>query len=270
MVIKNIIITAGGTSEPIDGVRRISNTSTGSLCAHIYDALSGYIENNGAPNGGYMVHYVAPFNAVRPFARQNLPVHFHTVTDVQSTLSVLESLTSENKIDYFIHGMAVSDFTKGYLIEKDTLIDELTAKIERALAESSGKPSPGALRETITSVIGSPSSALCTSQKLSSHSELMLSLVRTPKIISKIKTWAPGTFLVGFKLLKGVSEDELLRVAADLADLNSCDMVLSNDADRIKGAGHFGLLVKGGKIIGRYETKKDIAEGIIQNMLNCQ
>lgn len=264
IVIKNIVITAGGTSEPIDGVRRISNTSTGSLCAHIYEALSGYLVKNGAAGNEYTVHYVAPSNALKPVESPRLPIVFHTVTDVASTVSALRELAEKTNIDYFIHGMAVSDFTKGYLIEKDTLIDKLTARIEEAV--SAGMR--GSLRETVASVIDAPDGALRSSRKLSSRSELVLSLVRTPKIIGMIKAWAPDAFLVGFKLLKGVSEDKLLAAATGLADANGCDMVLANDADRIDGKGHFGMLIKGGRVIGRYATKKEIAEGIVENMLS--
>ena len=36
----NIIVTAGGTSEPIDNVRRIANTGTGRLGSLVADELA--------------------------------------------------------------------------------------------------------------------------------------------------------------------------------------------------------------------------------------
>ena len=39
-----IAITAGGTSEPIDGIRRLTNVSTGALGWHCLEAIFTYFE----------------------------------------------------------------------------------------------------------------------------------------------------------------------------------------------------------------------------------
>lgn len=265
--VKHILITAGGTAEAIDGVRQISNTSTGKLCALIYEALSEYlaarIDTLQKRSPGYTVHYVVSNTAVRPGAKENLPVIFYPVTDVKSVESVLNKLLTEYRIDFAVHGMAVSDFTKDYLVEREALVSELAAAVENY----PGKPTGEKLRALITSVIESPALTLDASEKVRSDAELILSLKRTPKLIEKIKKARPETFLVGFKLLKGVSEEELIRVSSQLSERNGCDLVLANDMEKIRDDRHEGLLLKGGHIVGRYGTKIEIAAGIADHML---
>lgn len=264
--VKHILITAGGTAEAIDGVRQISNTSTGKLCALIYEALSEYLAARtyaALQSPAYMVHYVVSAAAVRPEAKENLPVIFYPVTDVKSAESVLNKLLNEHRIDYAVHGMAVSDFTKDYLIEREALIFELA----EALENYPGKPTGEELRALLRSVVESPARALDASKKVRSDAELLLSLKRTPKLIEKIKKLSPGTFLVGFKLLKGVSEKELIHVSVELSERNGCDLVLANDMDMIRDDRHEGILLKGSRVVGRYGTKKEIAAGIAGHML---
>ncbi len=91
--------------------------------------------------------------------------------------------------------------------------------------------------------------------------------MKTPKLIGLIKKWDPSVLLVGFKLLRNVSEQELTKVACSLADQNGCDLVLANDLSRITAEGHFGLLICGGAVVGRYATKREIAAGIAGKVL---
>jgi phosphopantothenoylcysteine synthetase/decarboxylase len=90
----------------------------------------------------------------------------------------------------------------------------------------------------------------------------MLSLEQTPKLIGFFKQWDPDVFLVGFKLLRDVPEAELIRAGEELAEKNGCDLVLLNDQAQISGSRHMGLLLQNGSVIGRYETKHEIAAAI--------
>jgi len=268
------MITAGGTVEAIDSVRQISNTSTGNLGAFIYEALAEYIAGRTEASGKddksdseLMVHYVVSETAVRPEAKENLPIVFYPVSDVKSVESVLEKLLTKYKIGYVIHSMAVSDFTKGYLIEQEELVCELAETLESVLNDNRESLSGAKLKECIGDVIKSPKHILDASAKVSSQAELMLFLKKTPKLIEKIKKLSPQSFLVGFKLLKGVSEEELIRTAAVLSEKNGCNLVLANDMNKIRIGRHEGLLLKGHHIVGRYHTKKEIARGIVQHML---
>ena len=268
------MITAGGTVEAIDSVRQISNTSTGNLGAHIYEALAEYIatrtkasDKDDKSDLEFMVHYVVSETAVRPEVQEKLPIVFYPVRDVKSVESAIETLLINYKIDYVIHSMAVSDFTKGYLIEQEELVCELVEKLESTLIDERKNLSGAELRECIRAVLKSPERILDAATKVSSKAELMLFLKKAPKLIEKIKKLSPQSFLVGFKLLKGVSEEELIRTAAELSKRNGCDLVLANDMNAIRIGRHEGLLLKGSDVVGRYHTKREIAKGIVQHML---
>ncbi len=267
----HIIITAGGTLEEIDGVRQITNTSTGRLSAGVYGALAEFVGNGGAgqgrPDRNFTVHYVISPTAIRPEAKENLPVNFYPVTDVKSVEATLRELMSAYSVGYLVHGMAVSDFTRGYLIEREQLVEELARALEKAMGGQDWKPSFGELKRVVGRTVENPSHALKTAEKVGSRSELILSLVKTPKLIEKIKVWSPRTYLVGFKLLKNVSEERLVRAGADLAGRSGCDLVLANDLAKISGDRHPGLLIKDGRVIGRYDTKAAVARGIVWHML---
>jgi phosphopantothenate-cysteine ligase len=91
---------------------------------------------------------------------------------------------------------------------------------------------------------------------------------KTPKIISFLRGLAPQAVIVGFKLLDGVSETELLDAAAGVLEKNECDFVLANDARGITADGHSAILLRRGReIAGRFATKAEIADGIAAAVL---
>lgn len=96
----------------------------------------------------------------------------------------------------------------------------------------------------------------------SDEPQLVLVLKRQPKIIQRIKEIQPDTVLVGFKLLAGASENELVSAANRLMESSRCDYVLANDLDNIHGDYHKAVLINKDGIIGRRESKEEIAEMI--------
>ena len=94
----------------------------------------------------------------------------------------------------------------------------------------------------------------------SGRDEWTLRLVRTPKVIGKLKEWAPNALLTGFKLEVDVDEDELIAAGAKLATSNGAEMVVANDLGRIRDEVHPALVVNPeGNILARPETKPEIA-----------
>jgi len=94
-----ILVTAGGTSEKVDDVRRITNSGTGRLGAKIADAfLAGGRE--------CAVTYICSENAVRPEHDADVRV----CDDVDSVKEAVEKACAENKYDVMIHSMAISDY----------------------------------------------------------------------------------------------------------------------------------------------------------------
>ena len=247
-MLKNIMITAGGTSEAIDGVRKITNTSTGSLGSAVEEAFSRQYPD-------IKITYVAPEKAVEPDIDNMKRVY---ITDVHSVLEAIHKEFFETEYDAVIHAMAVSDYTVSGSIDSASLAKNIYDAI---------KNKPDISQDNILKILLDKNSFIGKSGKMSSNIDNpMIVLEKTPKIISFIKKAQPETTLVGFKLLNGVSEDHLIDIAHDLLLKNSCDFVLANDLKKIKDDTHVGHLVKYDKSYETLSTKEEIAEAIVQNV----
>lgn len=93
-----VLVTSGGTSEPIDGVRVLTNTSTGETGALIASHFSRL---------GHDVVLVRAASAVRPTA----PCTEETFNTFAELDAVLERRLRDTDLDVVIHVAAVSDFT---------------------------------------------------------------------------------------------------------------------------------------------------------------
>ena len=102
---KKIIITAGGTSEKIDNVRKITNSSSGKLGMTIANHLL-------KQNDDVTIYYVCSKNSLRPNNERVNIVEIEGTIDLKNRI---ENLLLNEKIDYFIHSMAVSDYMTDYV-----------------------------------------------------------------------------------------------------------------------------------------------------------
>ena len=105
-----IAITAGGTEEPIDGIRKITNMSSGSLGWHCLEAVLNFMHKHHRTD--FRVHYIKSPSAITKKLDEidATFVRFVNVTNTQSVYDSVERLMNEDKIDIFIHAMAISDF----------------------------------------------------------------------------------------------------------------------------------------------------------------
>jgi phosphopantothenoylcysteine synthetase/decarboxylase len=94
-----VLITAGGTSDPIDGVRFITNFSTGKTGATIADEFA---------MKSHEVVFLHSKHSVRPTSFNVICKSFFTYEDLDSLL--FKELSS-HKYDLVVHAAAVSDFT---------------------------------------------------------------------------------------------------------------------------------------------------------------
>ena len=242
----NVIITAGGTSEPIDNVRKITNSSSGKLGSTIANKM---LQSNKIKK----VFYVCHDGAILPTENKKLEIiYIKTVENLQKTL---KNLIKSQKIDVIVHSMAVSDYTVQYVITTEILAKNLSNKTE----------------EQITEFLQNENIGVDNSKKISSNlSEVFIKLVPTPKVISKIKEWDKNIFLVGFKLLSNVSKDNLLEVASTLLRKNNCDVVVANDLKDISDQKHKAyILTKKGDILDA-QTKEEIAERLSKIVENIK
>lgn len=213
----NIIITAGGTSEYIDKVRKITNSGTGKLGAIIANTL---IKNDNIEN----IYYICTEKAILPVENPNIKII--KTTDTESVKEAVEKTLKENKIDWFIHSMAISDYNVKYVTNFKIL--------EKELKNSNN----------ILKTLNNPDEKLDNTKKLSSNEDnLVVVLQKTPKIIGLIKDVSPETKLIGFKLLENVEKDYLFEIALKLLNKNKCDYVIANDLKDIKDGNHKAFLI---------------------------
>ena len=261
----HIVITAGGTIENIDTVRKIANSSTGRLGTFLCSATLNYFEKHDH-HQEFQIHYIVAQSAIKPTIKKQDEKHvvFYETTDTKSVMNTIYNILDKYKVNYFIHSMAISDFTTDHITPIELLAKEITEKINEKLLNNESVID----NQFIENILRNPISAINKTRKISSKSDLSITLIRTPKIISLIKELDPEVFLVGFKLLNHVSEEKLIEVATTLSKKNHCDLVLANDMQYIKDHKHLGLLIENGKVVNRYSNKREIAEGIIYEMFN--
>lgn len=85
-------------------------------------------------------------------------------------------------------------------------------------------------------------------------------LVRTPKVIGLIREFMPAVYTVGFKLESGISGEELVNRANALLEKHHLDLVVANQLEKVDEEHHEALFIgPGGKILGRFSSKQEIA-----------
>ena len=237
-----IIITAGGTSERIDNVRKITNSSSGKLGALIASKLIELNDSNIEK-----IFYICSKNAIKP---SNSKIKIIEIVDTNDLKIVVEKLLISEKIDYFVHAMAVSDYTVDFV----TTATKITENI---------KNHPN---EDIYDLICHNQDNIKTNKISSYESDLIIKLKRTPKIISIIKKLSPNTHLIGFKLLDGVSKEELVQVATNLLNKNNCDLVVANDLSNIRNGNHLAFIINKNNEYVTASGKEDISLKLIREM----
>jgi phosphopantothenoylcysteine synthetase/decarboxylase len=93
----NILITAGGTEEKIDQVRRITNTSTGQTGLFLAHQLQAH---------GHEIFYVRAKKAEK-FVRANREIVFESADELENAI---QQILNAHHIDIVIQCAAISDF----------------------------------------------------------------------------------------------------------------------------------------------------------------
>lgn len=214
-----ILITSGGTKVPIDPVRDITNMSSGTFGARIaHEALSQ----------GYDVIFLRAKNSKTPFEL--------TVDSISTNFeeAIRQLVDLYDRRHYFKEHYSEMVF-RNYDDYANTLESCLTTlqpdiTILAAAVSDYGVKNPA-------------------DSKLRSKNELTIQLEPLPKLISRVKGWAPNTVLVGFKLLVNSTVEELLAAAQKSINENDCDLVVANDLRDILNSDHTL------RIVGQYEDR---------------
>lgn len=228
---KLVLITAGNTSEPVDSVRSITNTASGRLGSIITDKFI---------DSGASVVYLCGKNSIQPSHPAIETVIIHGVMDLDQAI---EDLSHRYSFDCIVHSMAVSDYTVKGTLSYNELSDAIKHDTEPVINTMPGKLNPDLSNPVIL-------------------------LEKAPKVIHKLKLLQPQALLVGFKLLVGVTEQELYSTALKLMKKNDCDYVCANDMNNIIGTKHEALLIDKDGYYHKMSTKQEIAEAIVNSILN--
>lgn len=250
----NVLITAGGTSEYIDAVRRITNTSTGRLATHIY---KHFMMHNNEEEQVY-VHYVKSRDAMLPDMIDSSRTTVYTIDDTKSLEQCVRKIAKSETVDVIIHCMAVSDFYVDKVKTMEQWIHELaTIDFKGSIEDRKAQIRDRLEKEEVRTV-----------EKLSSKDDIMLTMKRTPKVIGILSELFPKAQLVGFKLLNQVTERELVDVASKLGETYGCRFVVANDMMDVNSDKHKAILVKDFHVIERCLTKDGIAKSIVRYLTN--
>lgn len=243
---KNIVITAGGTSEYIDKVRKITNSGTGKLGSIIANTLGSRTDID-------TIYYICTPKSVKPnigiILQNNINIKIIEIITTNELKNSVEKILREKNIDWFVHSMAVSDYYVDYVSTASLLAQEIEINKEK----------------NIEDILKNAKNKLNNNDKISSDEDnLLIVLKQTPKIIKMIKELSPNTHLIGFKLLENVDRQYLFKIAKSLMKKNNCDYVIANDLKDIKNGQHKAFLIDNNSN-KEINGKKEIANEI--NML---
>lgn len=251
----NIVITAGGVKEPIDKVRNITNSSSGKLGINIaIDFMKKLTDSNIFLIEGIESRKNNIIKIPKNFNGQLERIPIVSTNDLEEKV---KDILTNNKIDIFIHSMAVADYTVNSVLDLSILKEQIiqhSHELSMLCNDMANSAFDELLKKCIISNEG----------KISSKSNnIAIKLEQTPKIINMIKKISPYTFLVGFKLLENVSDEKLFDVGFDLLRSNKCNLVLANDIKKIREGNHIGMLIYPEKSYDTFTGKESISENLV-------
>lgn len=214
-----ILITAGNTHTPIDEVRVITNVfsgRTGSQIAltahdrgHSVCLLTSHPElvadrstRAGTSNPTWEVNAYRTFDELRELMEHNIP----------------GKGTQGQPLDAIIHAAAVSDY---YLAGTYAPSSNVQFDPDRKTWQSDPAQTGSATPATFVDVAAG--------KVKSSHRELWLRLLPTPKLVDLIRQpWNFSGILVKFKLEVGPSDAELIQIAEHSRVHSAADLIVAN------------------------------------------
>lgn len=241
----NVVVTAGGTSEAWDEVRVLSNRSTGRTGAMIAEACL---------RRGACVDYLHAASAQIPLARlatfdlltQELETEFDRLRDLQ-------------------HQWRESRPRLRLIPLRDGSVDEYSRLLEKSLRSSS-------IDVVFLTMAVSDFAPVRVAGKIDSTSltnssgEILLRLRRTPKVIRSVRDWSPTSYLVGFKLLSGASEQQLIEAATRATTENRVDLTVANDYHTVLAGRHEMHLVRSGVDPERLAPGADLLSRLVDRV----
>lgn len=201
-----ILVTSGGTKIPIDLVRDITNMSKGTFGTKIATELLWQ---------GHEVYFLRAKGSKSPMS-----INIDMLQMAQP-----EKYLAEVKQFY-------NQYWTSYQEMEYKTFDEYRERLERLVK----------LESPDVVVLAAAASDYGVSNpvhgKIRSNDMLQIKLEQLPKLIHLVKTWVPDVKLVGFKLLVGSKDYQLIEAAKRSITENQCDMIVANDLADITSGKH--------------------------------
>lgn len=239
-----ILVTAGNTQTPVDEVRVITNVFSGRTGTRI--AASAAMRGHAVT---LLTSHPELVEAQTAISANDVHA-YRTFEDLQRLMEML--ITADPAFDAIIHCAAVSDYqlVGSFVPAEGTYFNSACGTWE--LQTPPGEP-PGLPRLVDVS----------RGKIKSSHPELWLRLVPTPKLIDQIRApWGFHGTLVKFKLEVGASDEELLQIADASRQVSQADLMVANT---YAGMHEYALL---GPVAGEYQrvARADLAERLVDEV----
>lgn len=229
-----VLMTSGGTKIPIDRVRHIGNMSKGTFPTKI--AMVGMSEYKWHLDFLYSEGSKAPHLFEVDATKSSSGQITHQLECIKHTIRLSGGYISPTYKDF-----------ESYVTELHKQLDQFDPDVvvlAAAVSDYGTVPVDGKIR---------------------TGNALNIELYPLPKIIKTIKEKKPNVLLVGFKLLVGSTDGELIDAAMDSINKNGCDLVVANDLRDIKNDKHRVLLVtKNGVKIHEENIDKAVAQAITE------
>lgn len=206
---ESVLVTTGGTIEPIDRVRAVRNFSTGRF---------GYLIAQAFVDSGYNVTVLCPRDVPALSGYTILEADHNFFTTAQS---LQDMILGRERPDIIIHAAAVADYRPRHVVD--------------------GKIS-------------------------SSREGLTIELEPTPKILPRLReTFGNPVFIVGFKLLSGVTRQELIDAAMKQNVNAHLNMTIGNDSVDLHDGMHPVILVTAeGGAINLVGSREDVSRKLVE------
>ena len=231
-----ILVTSGGTKVPIDPVRDITNMSRGTFGSKIATE---------ALNQEHEVFYFVSKDGRTPFKHEwDFHLHGH------------DKYVTEN---FLTHQNWCRDKEGSYQEARYRNYEDYAVGLQLALAQY--QPDIIILAAAVSDYVVDASES-----KVRSSEDLTIHMKKAEKLIGKIKQWSPESYLVGFKLLVGASDEELLSAARLSIGNNGCDLVAANEFNKLKTGNHEIILVS--PAANPKVVKTDMAAEVVRHAVN--
>lgn len=247
---KKVLITGGPTNEYIDEVMKITNMSSGKVAIEM---AQHFVED------GYDTTLLLTKNIKHQIIdilsnKENFHImRFETTEELLNNITTLSTMC---QYDVIIHSAAVGDYKPEFSFRLEDMAEEIANRLSKY--QNVGGLTTESIAKIVLCTLENPECKVNDNTKISSvEPNLTVKLGLTPKIIASLRNLFPDAYICGFKLLEGVTEEELVDAAMKQIKKCNTNLVFANDLAELRKGNASRLVVtpngyEGIKVDGAY------------------